>query len=52
MGEIRDAKLRIGIVYLCADCNNKRIAADIAMKRRSEDTVTDLMDIFFSSKRK
>jgi len=32
MGEIRDAKLRKGITYLCSECETKRIASDLAQK--------------------
>ena len=32
MGEIRDATLRKGIVYLCTRCETKRLASDLAQK--------------------
>ena len=37
MGEIRDAKLRKGIVYLCGTCETKRLASDLAVKTKPRD---------------
>ena len=47
LGEIRDAKLRKGMVYLCQNCETKRIASDMArIKMRVRDPNREFMDIF------
>jgi predicted SprT family Zn-dependent metalloprotease len=35
LGEIRDATLRKGIVYLCRECNTQRVALE--MMKQNED---------------
>ena len=44
LGEIRDAKLRKGIVYLCKNCETKRIASDLARQTKKKDSIVD--DVF------
>ena len=47
LGEIRDAKLRKGMVYLCQNCETKRLASDMARnKMKAQDPVNDFMNIF------
>ncbi len=51
LGEIRDAKLLIGIKHLCPNCDTKRIASDLASKTKADagarSSVPDfLKDIF------
>ena len=46
MGEIRDAKLRKGIIYLCNSCEIKRIASDLALKTKTKD-IGELINTFF-----
>ncbi len=44
LGIIRDAKLRKGIVYLCGNCETKRLASDMMNKTKLPEN--DYMDIF------
>jgi hypothetical protein len=37
LGEIRDAKLRKGIAFLCAECETKRIASGMRKKSDIKD---------------
>ena len=49
LGEIRDAKLLIGIKHLCPNCDMKRVASDLANNNiySNMDSVPDfLKDIF------
>ena len=47
MGEIRDAKLRKGIVYLCGTCETKRLASDLAVKTKPRDPGEGFWDTIF-----
>jgi len=48
MGEIRDARLRKGIAFLCADCETRRIRALSYISRiggaNGRDVVGDIME--------
>ncbi len=46
LGEIRDAKLKKGIVYLCSNCDTKRIASDLGKKEKPIDYMDLFGDIF------
>ncbi|KKN03249.1 hypothetical protein LCGC14_1109610 [marine sediment metagenome] len=51
LGEIRDAKLLIGIKHLCPNCDTKRVASDMANKTKADARVRSsvpdfLKDIF------
>ncbi len=46
LGEIRDAKLRKGITYLCKECDTQRQALELRFKKpNSKDSESDLFDI-------
>ena len=46
LGEIRDAKLKKGIVYLCSDCDTKRVASDMVNKPNNNSYDNIFGDIF------
>ena len=46
LGTIRDAKLHKEIVFLCKDCDIKRIASDMVNKTNKINRKNSLDDIF------
>ena len=42
LGEIRDAKLYKKIVFLCDDCETKRLSSDLANKTKSKNPMDNL----------
>jgi hypothetical protein len=46
LGVIRDAKLRKGIVYLCKNCETKRVASDLMNKNKTKKPDNPFGDIF------
>lgn len=52
MGEIRDATLRKGLMYLCPTCDKKRRAAEVAERFRPQSNpVGDFMEAVFGKGR-
>ena len=47
LGVIRDATLHKEIVYLCPNCDTKRIASDLANKTKTKDPLKDLFKGIF-----
>jgi len=49
LGEIRDAKLRKGVKFLCVNCDTKRIASD--MRPKQPDYMKSLFGGIFKNER-